>query len=322
MFQPLPALKAMADETRLKILGILDGNSLSVNEIMHVLDMGQSRISRHLKILADAGLLQSRRDGSRIFYQFADFNGSMEIPMLLKSVGIENVSSKKQRKAAPNPLLLNDELEERLSSIIRQRSELTQAHFQKAEQVEEERQASWVDPDFYRKEILSLLPEKSGPLADVGCGSGSLAELLYERKKELILVDQSENMLNRAKVRMKNMEADFRLGSLEHLPMKNAEVNLIVLSMVLHHIPVFGEALLEANRVLKKGGSLIVAELSRHTHEEMRDQFADFYLGFDEKELLSAFKKSGFKLLKKTSGKGNGKIKCMLFHAEKTNETM
>ncbi|MDH5654704.1 MAG: class I SAM-dependent methyltransferase, partial [Spirochaetia bacterium] len=130
-------------------------------------------------------------------------------------------------------------------------------------------------------------------------------------------VDQSDNMLDRAKKSLGGKNIDFRIGSLQHLPLRDGEVKLAVLSMVLHHVPDFINAIKEANRVTSDSGKLIISELKKHKFEEMRDNFADFYLGFDEGDLCEAVESCGYRVLKKEKGKGKGKLECIFIQAEK-----
>ena len=319
MFQPVSTLKALSDETRLKIIGILDGNSLSVNEIMYALNMGQSRISRHLKILSDAGILEFRRDGARVYYSIAaGKNGTGEkLSGLLEIFGIKNLPSENLCLNPEKESYLDKKEIERLSSIIKERSLVTLKHYENTGDDEEERQAAWVDPEFYGKKICSFIPSDATTATDLGCGSGRLAGLLRDVVSDLICVDQSENMLDRARKSLGGKNIDFRIGSLRHLPLRDGEVNLAVLSMVLHHVPDFINALKEANRVTSHSGKLIISELKKHRHEEMRDSFADFYLGFDEDELCDAVKSCGYRIIKKERGKGKGKLECIFIQAEK-----
>ncbi|MDH5656199.1 MAG: metalloregulator ArsR/SmtB family transcription factor, partial [Spirochaetia bacterium] len=182
MLQPVSTLKALADETRLKIVGILDGNSLSVNEIMYALNMGQSRISRHLKILSDAGILEFRRDGARVYYQISgtSSNGSsgQKLLSLLEIFGIKNLPSENSELTSEKKAYLDTEELERLSSIIKERSLVTLKHFENARDDEEERQSIWADPEFYGKKICSLIPSGVNTATDLGCGSGRLAGML------------------------------------------------------------------------------------------------------------------------------------------------
>ena len=318
--RPIQIMKALSDETRLRITGILDGYSLSVNEITEVLGMGQSRISRHLKILADAGILESRRDGVHIYYNIAR-NRNEILEGIFSAFGLGNLAGKINSEngksiTVSNRLLLEEDLM-KLAGVLEERKRVTLEHFQKYGDYEEKQESTWADPLFYRNKIKEMIPDKLVSSADIGCGSGELAGAILDKIEKIILIDQSPNMLERARFNIQSEKAEFRIGSLEHLPLREGEVDLAIFSMVLHHIPDVMGALEEASRVLRPGGRLIVAELKKHSFEEMRERFADFYLGFDASVLESYLKQNGFTVESKSSGKGQGKLECVFYAAIK-----
>jgi ArsR family transcriptional regulator len=307
-------MKALADETRLRILGILVGQRLSVNEIIEVLSMGQSRVSRHLKILLDAGLLESERDGTRIYYGIPSGEDAFRSG-LLRVLGLTPERWADDESGSLAPEEMRDR--ERLALLLEERKRFALNHFQKFGTDEESAQREYVDSDYYIEEILSLIGTGRKTVADLGCGGGDLAGRLIGRAERIICVDQSPNMLAIAQKRIGAQNADFRIGSIEHLPMGDAEADAVVLSMVLHHLPDPEGAIREAGRVLKEGGDLIVAELARHDHEVMRTHFADFYLGFDPERIQAVLKRHGFRLVRSELGRGAGRIDSFFIVARK-----
>ena len=296
----LEVFKALADESRLRILGALVREPLSVNELMEVLEMGQSRVSRHLKILALAGILESRRDGARVYYGLY-LHPTRLVARILEAL---EQSGEKNQGDLKN---LARVLEERKSESI--------DHFQKYGAEQDRRQAGLVDANFYRQEILSLLPASPGIAADLGSGSGELALMLRGRVESLICVDQSPNLLER--VRRAIPESDTRIGALEHLPLGDGEADTVIASMVFHHLPDPRQAIAEAFRILKPGGLLLVAELASHAREEMRVKFADFWLGFPRERLLEYLTDAGFDAKLSRGGRGRGELECMFLTAVK-----
>ena len=304
-------LKALGDETRLRILFVVRAEPLSVNEVLEVLEMGQSRVSRHLRILAEAGILDSQRQGLRVYY---GINPSAEqlVQGLLGALGLT------RRGGEPVPAALPEETERdafNLKLLLDRRKRAGVEHFQAHGPDQDRLMEGLVDGDFYRRRICELLPEKAGVVADLGCGAGTLGSLLVARVGGLIGVDQSPRMLREAARNLPG--ADLRLGRLEHLPLSDAEAEVVVLSMALHHLPDPRQGLREARRVLRENGKLIVAELGRHEDETMRNRFGDFWLGFPEERLLELVTGAGFAVEDVSSGKGRGQLNCAFVVARK-----
>ncbi len=308
--------KALSDETRLRILGVLHREPLSVNELLEVLEMGQSRVSRHLKILSDAGILEGRREGSRVYYRInAGLVRSRFLSGIMDLVLPDRGDPHRSEKIES---LLPREMERdarRLGQVVEARKNFSLNHFQKHGLDQERLQEGLVDARYYRERIVSLLPSQPGTIVDLGCGTGELSRLLSSHAERLILVDQSETMLDRARSSLPEDHLEFRLGWLEHLPSRDREADLIVASMVLHHMPDPLEALQEMRRVLKPGGMLLVAELSHHEEEVMRSRFADFWLGFEREQLRDYLEKAGFQVETLLSGRGEGRLELLFLVA-------
>ena len=304
--------KALADETRLRILAVLKREPLTVNEILDVLRVGQSRVSRHLKILSDAGLLEGRRESSWVYY---GFRGEREFPDLVRGVLHSLGLLSNSLALGVFPPETREDLE-RLETVLESRKHEAVRHFQVFGADQDRLVQGMVDVPFYRRMVLSMVGASPGVTVDLGCGTGELASLLVERTDRLICVDQSSNMLDTARGAVNSPAAEYRLGSLEHLPLKNREAETIVASMVLHHLPDPSVALREILRVLRKGGTLVVAELKRHNEEVMRTKFADFWMGFDSVRLRDYLKNAGFTVEQRKSGRGEGRLECLFYRAK------
>ncbi|MFZ5425759.1 MAG: ArsR/SmtB family transcription factor [Thermodesulfobacteriota bacterium] len=271
---PLAAFKALSDETRLRVLRLLLRFELNVGEIVGVLDMGQSRISRHLRILVEGGLLSARRDGLWVFYAAE------------KSAFLDSISPHLDDCGPDEDLV-------RASEALAARLSETRRFFNS------------IAPDWraMRREVLgdtdlesiiaALLPE-CGTVADLGCGPGELLTALAPKSRRLIGVDASPAMLDLARGNVKLAGASLRVGELEHLPMANAEVNAAVLSLTLHHLSDPLAALREAHRVIAPGGRLVVVDYLKHESELMRERFGDRWLGFAREELSGWLSQAGF----------------------------
>lgn len=274
MADPLKIHKALADQTRLRLVRLLSRGPLNVNEIIDVLHMGQSRISRHLKILAEAGLVSSRRQGTWIYYQ-----GNVNSPDPLTGEALALL----QRHERAIPCYTEDF--QGLEAVVERRREQTRTFFDSITDPDELHQC--LNGDYYRRIALSLLPEKSRVLLDMGTGSGLLIPELLERAERVIAVDASTTMLELARqtAAEKAERCDFRLGDLGHLPVADGEVDVVVACMVLHHLSNPADALAEAHRALRAGGQIGIVDLHQHDDESLRERLADLWLGFSPEEV-------------------------------------
>jgi SAM-dependent methyltransferase len=272
--------KALADETRLRLMAVLLADELNVGELVGVFEMGQPRISRHLKILADAGLLECRREGLWAFYRAArqgEGRRFLDCHTALLSAIPQHAQDR-----------------ERALSAVRERALATRRFFDAVA-------GQW--PDLSRELLggFNLAKELAGRLhpgmiiADLGCGPGELLEHLADSGRQVIGVDGSQRMLDLAGARLAgHSNVSLRLGELEHLPLREAEVQAVTLSLVLHHVNDPQAALAEARRVLAPGGVLLVAEFDRHANEAMRIKYGDARLGVDEETLYEWLQTAGF----------------------------
>ena len=285
MADPLKIHKALADQTRLRLVRLLSRGPLNVNEIIDVLHMGQSRISRHLKILAEAGLVSSRRQGTWIYYQE---NANSPDPLTAETLTLL------QRHERAIPCYTEDF--QGLEAIIERRREQTRTFFDGITDPDELHQC--LNGDYYRRIVLSLLPEKSRVVLDMGTGSGLLIPELLERAEQVIAVDASTTMLELARqtVGEKVERCDFRLGDLGHLPVADGEVDAVVACMVLHHLSNPADALAEAHRALRSGGQIAIVDLHQHADESLREQLADLWLGFPPEEVAGWLENLDFKI--------------------------
>ncbi|MCB1318772.1 MAG: ArsR family transcriptional regulator, partial [Leptospiraceae bacterium] len=267
--EALVVIKALADETRMRILAVLSREPLNVQEIQRVLNLKQSRVSRHLKIMERAGLLEGHREGAFVYYKYhQSIPHTPGLIALFASLGlIQNsrlMSDQAHWPASNEALLLPDEYGEdleRLEQLLEERRAATIDHFEQLQTGQEIGQQELVDSNYYRQGILRLLPDEPGVVADLGCGGGELSAMLARRVGRLICIDQSANMLERARRIIDSPQVEFRLGAIEHLPLGNAEARTVIASMVLHHVPDPDSAIREIVRVLAPGGRLILVEL-------------------------------------------------------------
>jgi ArsR family transcriptional regulator len=284
MSSTLKSLRALADPTRLRIIALLERDELSVNELQEITRMGQSRISTHLGLLQDAGLLQSRRDGKRTFYKWREDADAVALEFI--QLAVRGAKETDEQSA--------DQLN--LKRILARRNELAQVYFNHVAGRFDRVYGPGRTWQAFGHLLLRILP----PLvvADLGSGEGLLSELLARRCKKVIAVDNSEKIVafGAAKAKkngLKNLE--FRLGDLENPPVEPQSVDLVILSQALHHAAVPGNAISSAFKMLRSGGQIMILDLLQHNFHQARELYGDRWPGFAESDLERWLEEAGFK---------------------------
>jgi len=271
-------LRLLADPTRLRILAALDGGELAVNEIAEVLAMGQSRISNHLRLLKGAGALHDRREGAWTFYENA-LPGREDTAALWSAVhdgldAMPEVRADSRRRRA----------------VLERRRQRSREHFARGNGAD----GPALEAGCLREEILAALVPVGLAVVDAGCGDGFLTELLAERCERVVGVDHSPERLAVARARLDAGNVAFEQGEVDALPLRAGSMDVVIFSMVLHHVPDIGAALADARRVLRPGGRVVVADLAPHGEEALRETVADLRLGLDPSALGAALEAAGF----------------------------
>lgn len=279
----LSTLKALADPVRLRLVAILAHGELTVQELTDILHMGQSRISRHLKILCDAGVLTAKRQGTWGYYRLASGNTFFTGMRPLLEEQLSDLPGRQ------------DDLEG-LTRILDERRRRTRAFFDAHARQWDVLAREVLPTAPYRDALLSAVPS-GGCLVEVGVGTGKLLMELRQRATMVIGIDNSAPMLAEAGRQMMLdglPDVDLRLGDMAHLPIHDSGADTAVLNMVLHHAPQPLTVLAEAHRVLRPAGTLIIADLCRHEAEWARERLADQWLGFEMDELSAWLRQAGF----------------------------
>jgi ubiquinone/menaquinone biosynthesis C-methylase UbiE/DNA-binding transcriptional ArsR family regulator len=281
--QPLlDSFTALADPTRCRMLFVLERQDLTVSELCVVLQLPQSTVSRHLKMLADAGLVASRREGTSRFYSLAVSQGQNSQEELWQLA---------RREFVGRPAVAQDA--RRLERVLAERGATSRQFFATtAGQWDRVRDELFGD-QFYWRALLGLLPS-TWTIADLGCGTGTIAGALAPHVARVIGVDASDEMLSAAAERVDAPNIDWRRGSLESLPIEDASLDAATLVLVLHHLPSPGLALAEAHRVLKPGGRLLIVDMTAHEREDYRQQMGHVWLGFSEEQTGRLLEQAGF----------------------------
>ena len=302
----LPYLKALSDETRLRLFAMLSHCELTVNEIVRVLEMGQSRVSRHLRILSDSGLLVSRRDGLWVHYTAAENPQTRNL-----SAAIGDLVAQEQQ--VQNDL-------SRSKMVLEDRSRSTRHFFNTIAGAWEDLKKSILG-DFDLDAAVAEFFGRPETAVDVGCGTGDLLALLTESSEHVIGVDGSPGMLALARQRFEGRaNVELRLGEAEHLPLKDSEADRAVMSMVLHHLSRPEVALREVARILRPGQAFVVADFFKHGNEMMREEYGDRWLGFEPSALRLWLEGSGFRVVEKRKIELKQALQLMIIVSRKNEE--
>ena len=279
----LSRLTALADLTRGRLLLVLEGDELTVGELCAVLQLPQSTVSRHLKVLADEGWIVSRADGTSNRYRGALRELDPAARRLWQLVRDE---------VAKTPAAHQDA--HRLPGVLARRRSRSQEFFASSA-------GQW---DRLRTELFGSHPELGALAAlldpdsvvgDLGAGTGQLAESLAPFVRRVVAVDDSAAMLQAARRRLAGRaNVEIRRGELEALPLDDAELDAAVLSLALHFAPEPARVLAEAARVLKPTGRLLVIDMTTHDREEYRAEMGHVWLGFSESQITGWLIEAGF----------------------------
>lgn len=279
----IDTFKALADPCRMRLTAVLLAGEFTVQELTRIMGMGQSRVSRHLKILTEAGLLSVKHQGTWSYYRAGD--GSRFFSAIRPSFEreLESLPERGRDLAA-------------VRAVLEERRRRSQEFFDLHAGQWDELARTLLPVPEYRRQLLELVPE-GGSVLEIGIGTGGLLAELAARASQVIGVDHSPAMLEEARRRLAcngTKGIELRLGEMNHLPLPDASVECVVANMVLHHAADPTAVLAEIRRVLAPGGTLLVADLARHEREAAREQLADQWLGFDEAELTEWLIAAGF----------------------------
>jgi len=303
--------KALSDETRLRLLNLSVHYELNVNEIVKILDMGQSRISRHLKILTDCGLLTYRRDGLWIFYSATTSGAGFTFLQSIKYILQDNSLFKKDLEAA--------------EICILERSQKTKIFFNSISKNWELLKQDILGDFKLNENILSAIPfsksqSETKTIVDLGCGTGDILPVLKTKSFQVIGVERSIKMLEEARKHFdfERDGIDIRIGELEHLPLRDEEADLALTNLVLHHLSEPKRAFKEVWRILKPDGAFLIFDLLLHHDETMRQKYGDLWLGFSIDTLSLWLKECGFSTEKTEYFSLKNGLKGFLYKSNKT----
>jgi ArsR family transcriptional regulator len=275
---------ASGERTRLRIVALLARGELTVSELAHVLGQSQPRVSRHLKLLVDAGLLERFPEGTSVFYRLAERGDQAALGRaVLGFLG------------AADPVLAGDGA--RLDAVRQARAAAADAYFRAAAADWDRIRALHVDECEVERTMLDALGD--GPLGDVldvGTGTGRVLALLAPRARRAVGIDLSPAMLGVARAALDpaaHPNVQVRHGDMYHLPFGHGAVDLVVFHQVLHYADDAAAAVAEAARCLRPGGRVLVVDFAPHQVEALRAEHAHRRLGFTDREVASWFRAVG-----------------------------
>jgi SAM-dependent methyltransferase/predicted transcriptional regulator len=276
-------LTALSDATRSRMLLILERHELTVSELCAVLQLPQSTVSRHLKTLADASWVTSRRDGTSRYYTLA---------LDERDVHTRRLWSLLREQIATTAGA--DQDARRLKGVLGRRQTKSEEFFASAA-------GQW---DRLRRDLfgaasalhaLPALVDSRWTVGDLGCGTGETSAALAPFVAQAVAVDRSGEMLQAARRRLRDLpNVDVRRGELEALPIADGELDAAVMMLVLHHVPDPGAVLQEAARTLKPRGRFVLCDMLPHDREEYKQQMGHVWLGFGDDQLRRLLGGAGF----------------------------
>jgi ubiquinone/menaquinone biosynthesis C-methylase UbiE len=279
--------QALADPTRLRVVALLRLMELSVGELAQVLGQSQPRVSRHLKVLADAGVLERRKEGSWVFLTLGDADRVEPLFGLIDQWA----------DAATQSLFASDAA--RTETIRSERAEAANRYFAGHAEVWDQIRSLHVAESEVERAIESALGNPPlGRLVDIGTGTGRMIELFGPLAANAVGIDRSSEMLRLARVKLEaaGIASSLRQGDMYALPLAEHSADSVIIHQVLHYAHSPATAIAEAARVLAPGGKLLVVDFAAHEREELRDRDAHIRLGFEDEVMAAWFAAAGLEV--------------------------
>lgn len=279
----LDRLSVLADPTRSRILLLLDRHELTVGELCTILQLPQSTVSRHLKLLADDGWLVARGDGTSRFYKMLPSRldrGTKTLWAVVREQVSTAVGASQDARRA--------------TSVLAKRRDRALIFFRDSADSWDSMRTEMIGA---RTDLLALLDllDEHWVIGDLGCGAGHITEALAPCVQKVIAVDESGPMLGVAKKRLEDYKnVDLRVGTIEALPIDDSTLDAAVLFLVAHFVTDPAKAMNEVRRVLKPGGRLLIVDLMSHDRVEYVVQLGHVWQGFDGEQVKEWLSNAGF----------------------------
>lgn len=303
----LAALRAAGETTRLRILGLLGHGELTVSELVQILRQSQPRVSRHLKLMVEAGLLSRFREGTWVFYRLADSGIQKKLTETLLQL-IEDKTGDIDRDL------------ERLAWIRSERATSAQAYFKENAEKWDEIRSLYISETSVESALKKMVGNNPiDALLDIGTGTGRMLELFSGQVHEAVGIDLSRDMLAIARESISSKGLDncqVRIGDMYQLPVDAQSQDLILFHQVLHYCDEPAQAIKEASKALKEGGAMVIADFAPHDLEFLRDDHAHRRLGFTTDEVKVWANSSGL-IVAKMDHLAGEKLNVCIWRLEK-----
>jgi ubiquinone/menaquinone biosynthesis C-methylase UbiE/DNA-binding transcriptional ArsR family regulator len=281
----LDLFRALGDPTRLRIIALLRQLELAVGELAVVLEQSQPRVSRHVRILIEAGLVDRRKEGSWVFLRLVDQGTAAALVALADSHSL----SDRERAAIAHD-------KRRLAAVREDRMTAAARYFaQHASEWDAIRSRHADEADVEGAMLRLMHNRKLGHVLDVGTGTGRMVEIFGGAARKITALDRSPEMLRIARGKLAELRLPVELvqGDFYALPLGDASVDTVVMHQVLHFAQDPDRVIAEAARVLRGGGHLLIVDFAPHDHEELRSAAAHARLGFSDAQIRGWFASRG-----------------------------
>ncbi|MEO1043911.1 MAG: metalloregulator ArsR/SmtB family transcription factor [Pseudomonadota bacterium] len=297
----LTTFRALADETRLRILLLLQQMELAVGELALVLDQSQPRVSRHVRILVEAGLAERRKEGSWVFLRLKIASSGVSSAELLRQLLCQHDF------LDPSMAAQRDADIARLEEIRAQRADQAARYFAAHADEWDAIRMLHQPEDKVEAALLAMLGDDLGDILDVGTGTGRMIELLADRADHATALDKSPEMLRLARAKLEKFgpdQVEWLLGDFYSLPADNDRFDCVVMHQALHYADNPGAVLTEIGRVLAPGGTVAIIDFAPHALEELRSRDAHARLGFADSQMRDFMAAAGITLSESRELKG------------------
>jgi ArsR family transcriptional regulator len=280
-------LKAAAESSRLRILALLSHGDLTVSDLTEILNQSQPRVSRHLKLLLEAGLIGRYQEGSWAFFRLSDSDAAREFVVGLIA-GIRSIDPQVERDL------------ERLSAVKRKRQERAAEYFSENAASWDEIRSLHVPDRAVESALLALVGKRPfQSMLDLGTGTGRLLEIFAPLYRRGVGIDMSREMLTVARANLDKAgvtNAQVRQGDIFAPPVERDAFDLVTIHQVLHYLDDPARAIREAARLLRPSGRLVIVDFAAHTLEFLRDDHAHQRLGFSDRQIGEWLNEAGLDL--------------------------